>query len=453
MLRNKHRITRLFSVLFFSSLFGVSALPQGIKVIGIVKDEITSAPIGGVNIKITGTNKGTFTDKDGRFFLNIDQVPSSITLTCLGYEAVYFDIKKRFQKNLDLIMRPRVYGLQEVDVSAQQFKYVFNDQEHSVLDYEIMDDKLLLLIFRHQLRRSELILLTLAGDTVKITSVPEMKPKCLYKDFLDHVHYISTAGNAFQCYYNDTLNQFRFFYQTTYDSLRMMVQPFLFTASDRTYFQEFTPDGAGKKIGYFDQTRNKHYIQSFSGEETRKKFNDDLRFYSQWNTSLERTTSNNPARISGDDFRANNLFNYRKLNTPLVKIGEDKIAVFNFPEDAIELMDLTGNVYKSVPISFHKEADVNIIVGILSAIIPIVDWQWSGKIYIDEYFRDAYTTFKKNGMVQIRKIDLETGKLTESHDIPFPFPEKLEIYKGTAYFLNKVIGGDFENWKLVKVKL
>jgi len=53
----------------------------------------------------------------------------------------------------------------------------------------------------------------------------------------------------------------------------------------------------------------------------------------------------------------------------------------------------------------------------------------------------------------IRKINLETGKLTRNFDVPFPFPEKIEIYKGDAYFLIKDIGGEFEKWKLVKLNL
>jgi hypothetical protein len=55
-------------------------------------------------------------------------------------------------------------------------------------------------------------------------------------------------------------------------------------------------------------------------------------------------------------------------------------------------------------------------------------------------------------MVQIRKIDLETGNLTRSYNLFFPFPEKIQIYKGDAYFLNKDTGGEFEKWKLIKVK-
>ena len=70
-------------------------------------------------------------------------------------------------------MRPRVYSLGEVDISAKRYRFVFKDMDYSVLDYEIMDDNILLLIFRYQLRRSELILLSLSGDTVSVVPIPE----------------------------------------------------------------------------------------------------------------------------------------------------------------------------------------------------------------------------------------------------------------------------------------
>ncbi len=442
----------LLDIVVFCFLPGLTAFPQRINVNGIVRDEISQAPIGDVNITINGTKQGTISDKMGRFSLTLEKIPASVTLSCIGYETVYYDIAKFSPKPLEMIMRPKVYSLKEVEIPSKKFNYVFRDNDYSVLDYEILDDNLLLLIFRYQLKRCELILLTLAGDTLIIAPVPELKPKCLYKDFLGHVHYISTPGNAFQCYHDDSLKQFGFIYKTTYDSLRMMSQPFLFSAADRVYFQEYTPDGFGKNIGYYDKEHHKEYIRFMSGETTRKKYNDDLTFYSRWNNQLEASDPNSPARVTGDEIRANKLFNYQKINAPFVKLGEKNLAVFNFPEDVIELMDPKGKVYRTVPITFHKEHDENLLASLLTAIVPVSELKWRGKILADEYYRNVYTVFEKNGMVQIRKIDLETGNLTRSYDLPFPFPEKIQIYKGDAYFLIKTDGVN-DKWKLGKCKL
>jgi hypothetical protein len=71
---------------------------------------------------------------------------------------------------------------------------------------------------------------------------------------------------------------------------------------------------------------------------------------------------------------------------------------------------------------------------------------------VDEYSREVYTTFFKNGMVRIRKVDIRTGKLNHGTVLPYPFPEKIKIYKGDAYFLIKSDGLN-DKWKLVKCKI
>jgi hypothetical protein len=440
----------LIVVLLFLSVTDLFA--QKIKITGTVKDEISLAPIRDVNITIHATSEGFVTDNNGKFTLSLEKIPAAVTLSCIGYETVYYDILKASQKPLEMVMRPRVYSLKEVEIPAKKYRYVFRDMDYSVLDYEIMDDNLLLLVFRYQLKRSELIMLTLTGDTVNIATLPELKPRCLYRDFLGHVHYISTLGNAWQFYYDDTLKQSGFLYQTTFDSLRMMAQPFLFTAPGRVYFQEFSPDGFGKRIGYFDEHQNKEYIRIFPGESTRKRYYDDAKFYSRWNTVLDGISPDNPGRISDDDIRANKLFNYQKINAPVVKLGENNLAVFNFTEDMIELMDSTGKVYQKVPISFYKEREENLLASLAYTLVPVSEWKWHGKILVDEYYRNVYAVFEKNGMVQIRKIDLETGNPGRSYDIPLPLPEKIRVYKGDAYFLQRG-PGESQKWKLAKVKL
>ncbi len=127
----------------------------------------------------------------------------SLTLSCVGYEPLHYDIDKIPGNPVELTLRQQASNLQEVDIKAIRFKYVFKDKSYSVLDYEIMGDNLLLLVFRYQLKNTELILLERGGDTLSIVPIPELKPLRLYKDFLTNIHYISTEKNAFQCVFNE----------------------------------------------------------------------------------------------------------------------------------------------------------------------------------------------------------------------------------------------------------
>lgn len=444
----KKHLSRIFLIQLYLLTLELFSFSQTTTIHGIVKDNNSSTPISNANIKINGTNEGAFTGPDGRFSLTVKKTPVSLTISCVGYEPLYYNIDKIPVKPIELILRQRTSNLQEVDIKAIRFKYIFKDLNYSILDYDIMGDNLLLLVFRYQLKNSELILLSRNGDTLSIGLVPEQKPMRLYRDFLGNVHYISTKGNAYQCEYNDMLKTIDFPYRTTFDSLIKMVKPFLFKAGDRLYFEEFTPDGFSKIIGYFDKNQQKGYIRYISGETTQRSYFDDSKFNASWNRFV-----NGSAGFSEDDYRANKRFYYQKINAPLVKLGDSIMADFNFTDGVIEFMNKEGVVYHTVPIDFQKETNGNLIAGLLSVFVPISDWEWGGKLYVDEYYREVFTTFKKNGMIQIRKIDLETGKVIRNINVPFPFPEKLEIYKGDAYFLYKEVGGEFEKWKLVKLNL
>lgn len=65
----------------------------------------------------------------------------------------------------------------------------------------------------------------------------------------------------------------------------------------------------------------------------------------------------------------------------------------------------------------------------------------------------SYLVFSQPVLLKgIIKDDLETGKLHAGTVLPFPFPEKIQIYKGEAYFLVKTDGLN-DKWKLVKCRI
>ena len=468
--KNTFRQFILISLLLLS---GTNLYAQPLVIHGRITDNQTGKPLAYVNIRISGTQDGTFTGPDGMFTLKVKRLPASLNVTCVGYEPLYYDIDRVSQNQISLSLSPKAYALKEIDIKAVNFSFVYKDLKYSILDYEIMDDKLLLLVFRTNLKNAELILLETNGDTLTISNVPEQKPKCLFKDFLGQVHYISSMGNSFQCFYDEHLKKLEFPFHTTYEKLVKTVKPFLFSLGGRLYFQELSPDGLGTNFGYYDTAHNKQYIHSVQDDQARQNLSDDMKFYNLWNNTMQNNQqalsasgfnpkNSNLADVSNqskmptvdaDEIMANKLFNYSTINAPMVKLGENDMAIFNFPKDVIELMNKEGKIYRKIPIDFHRADEDNILAGLLGVFIPISDWRWCGKIYIDDYFRKAYTTFSKKGIFRIREINLESGTLVSTFEIPLPFPEKIQILKGNAYFLVKDIGGDFEKWKLVRLKL
>ena len=441
---------------------------------GIIKDEETLKPIQEVNIKVYGTVSGTSSDHAGNFSLKTDKIPATIIFTCVGYETASYTIVGTPKTPIEFQLRPKSYLLGEVDISSKKYSYMFKDKDFSVLDYEILGDDLILLIFKYQLKQSELVLLARNGDTLSFTSLPEVPPAKLFKDFLKNVHYVSKAGNAFQVWYNEEERRIEFFHGKRVDSLQACFRPFIFKMADRLYFQEKLVNGFGTAFGFYEKGAGKKYIRKYINENNLSKYSDDQSFYNSWNI-YRGLSDNTPTSLlphadefyttpefdfgtgepRGWSFEKNESraheFEFYKMIYPVVKISDDNIAFFNFATDTLELMNKNGKTKNAVPIIFHK-AGKTVSDTSNSIKLSNSDWRWGNEMMDDDYSHEVYTIFLKNGMVKIQRVDLETGKLKSGTVLPFPFPEKIEIYKGDAYFLVKNDGSN-DKWKLVKCKI
>jgi hypothetical protein len=343
-----------------------------------------------------------------------------------------------------------------VDVSSKKYSFLFKDKDYSVLDYELMGDNILLLIFRNQLKRSELVLLDRSGDTLAVSKLPEVPPAVLFRDFLSNVHYFTKSGNSYQCFFNEKSNQIDFLYKTTVDSITKLVRPFIFKMSGRLYFQENIANGFGTAIGYYQEGSVKKYIRQFINEKKVSDYGDDQKFYAGWNNLINQTNKTAfGLQIGGKFFdeyeaRSHQVF-YLNTVYPVIKTGENKIAFFNFGEDMIELMNEDGKIINTAPVTFHQEARTR-TDSTHSIKLSNAGWRWGNTLLVDGYNRRIYAGFRRNGMVRLQPVDPETGKVSKGTTLPFPFPEKIEIYKGDAYFLIKR-ESENENWKLVKCRL
>ena len=108
---------------------------------------------------------------------------------------------------------------------------------------------------------------------------------------------------------------------------------------DRLYFQEYSPDGFTTGIGYYEGSVGKHYTRFVTDE---KRLHEKIK---------EQTTYNS---LKDYEKRAWDMFYYTKIDAPMVKLGENKIAIINLSKDEIEIMDAEGKILSTVPISFHK---------------------------------------------------------------------------------------------------
>ncbi len=94
----------LFATIFLGISFSIYG--QTTRIRGVVVDSDTNEPLPFVNISFKGTNIGTITDFEGRFFLETRYPGDSITISYIGYHSQSIQIKKTAYQELSIQLKP-----------------------------------------------------------------------------------------------------------------------------------------------------------------------------------------------------------------------------------------------------------------------------------------------------------------------------------------------------------
>ncbi|WP_296623525.1 TonB-dependent receptor [Marivirga sp.] len=105
-------MNKLIQIFFLLLFFANSALAQ-VKLNGTVTDVATQEPIPGVSIKVVGTDRGTITDLDGNYNLNIDE-NATLRFSFIGYKTQELAVNGRTVINIQL--EEDIEALEEVVV-------------------------------------------------------------------------------------------------------------------------------------------------------------------------------------------------------------------------------------------------------------------------------------------------------------------------------------------------
>jgi hypothetical protein len=434
--------SRIYLILLL--LMPIIVMGQEYKFTGVIVNSETDIPIENVSLKILNSTSGTTTTNGGKFELIVSKLPVFVEITCIGYQNLSIEINKSESEPIEIVLQPVAMQLEGITVSVKKAMPVFSDQNYTVLDYEIMGDDLLLLVYKYKFERSNLLLITRWGDTLAQTGLPEIPPLKLYKDPLGNVHYFSGKGNAYQCYFDKEGKKLSFIHNFSVEKVQKTFGDIKFEMNKKLFFQENTPEGFSSQIGYFSKEDGKKYLQFENNQKEAKAYYSDLKSF------LEPTRPGD-VNSMGAKMQAFELFYKPRNNAVMIKAGNDRIVVFDFISDTLELLNSDWKILAASAISFHKEVKENLITTIATSFSGN-QWEWKSTIYADEYTGKVYVSFEKQGRIKLCNIDLYSGKIIAEYVLPVLFVEKINIYKGEAFFRYKEIG-ESEKWKLYKMRL
>ncbi len=435
----------LFKVLFSCLLLIV--LPafgqvQHTMVSGRVIDANSGEPVPLAHIYLQNAEKGVVTNLSGDYSLEIFRLPDTLRVSCIGYTTLKLSIEAHPAGEINIILLPKIIDLSEVVISSWKIEPVFKDNQYSVLDYELDGRNIYLLIFRNQLARSELLYLDFAGDTISRKTDLPGKPKGLYKDCLDVIHFL-TADHAYQVVHEGEKLLLK--YPNSLDKFRETFGDCITSLQDNIFFRKFF---------YYNLVIEYFGVDKYNSEKTTLAIiRDDFQMNMLDKNPQDKLLllASGKPEVMGDlkgglasremisalrSTSAQSHFLksilYKPVRAPLKRIDEN-LVIFDFSNSRLRFYDPSGILFHEVPISFHhRNTDLNIFEGIFNS----KGWK-DYEVFVDEALYKAYALFASGGSYQLKEIDLFTGNLVQTHKLIYPYPEKIRIRNGYVYFLYK----------------
>lgn len=406
-----------------------TASAQGLIIKGEVRDSLGESPVLFANVIVKGTTEGTVTTETGLFELHTSKSNPVLVISSLGYvtkEISYSDIK-----NSIIFLKPKTNQLQEVVISGDKTKALQDDNNYYFMDFDFYDDYIVALTALGN--KKYLQLLDAAGNTISSLKVNSKSEK-LFKDCIGKIHLL-TPDSSYQVYYDYVKLQLLTSYSI--DMFGKLLVPCQCELRDVYYFRQYTYRGL--KCNYFcakasepgklypfrivaDSAR----IQDFNAQydlhyflEIRRKTRGEM--YGEPISSIKEHMDLYREQLPMDWEGMQWL---RPVESELHRIG-NAAYLFNFTDSVIEKYYDRDSLMEKIPFKLHGDK---------SSIHHVIT---------DEPAGAAYLAFEKNDITSIRRISLSNEKEEGSYELSrYPFPLKLKVRNGIAYFIYKEKGTD-----------
>lgn len=158
---------------------------------GVVSDELSGQGLPDCNILIKGTLKGTVTNTDGRFELEVESLPTVIIVSEVAHHTREITVR---QESTSIVLQPLDELLGEVELKAERILY--SKMMEKVRDFDFYDDKFLVL---HSSGR-RLLLIDDEGKEVSAINLQTTYDH-IHKDCLGNLH-ITNEDSSHQVFYD-----------------------------------------------------------------------------------------------------------------------------------------------------------------------------------------------------------------------------------------------------------
>ncbi len=419
-------ILPLFLLFFFSATS--VAQRQNRYFYGKVIDRETRSPVSSANITFTGTDLGSSTNSKGEFSFFIDTIPVYMTVSHLGYEPqrIWLD---NTSASIMVMLKLQAQMLKEVEIKAEnEPELFFKDTQYSVLDYTVDSNKVYMLIYRFRRAESELLCLSVSGDTASSSGSLPFRPDELFHDCLGHIHVLSHS-TAYQVFRDSSI--LRLIYPTEIERFRKTLSDCVASTADLLFFRKKSRNKLGVEFYTINRlTSQRQHLTNANDEEKMKMLRRN-----PYDNTLVMMGSIPDGREAFQEYSWVKKILYKPNTSTLHKI-DDILCVFNTADYTLELYTLGGEFTSKLKMQMQDTHD----------------GRWTTEIYIDDIGKKAYTSFLKNGRMTLYRIDLNNGDLKRIASTSHLYPQKVKVHNNFLFYLYD-IPGEGDNKHMFRQKL
>ncbi len=429
-------MARLFTILLFVFIV-LQIRAQDVIISGNVIDALSQNALEAVNISIAGNiRKGTISEKDGSFSIEVDSLPVTLVFSSIGFETKKIEVKT--EEKLFVQLYKSITELPEIVISSAPKIDTVYDEPYNVVDYLFKDSFLVLLVYKNVFEKYQLVLLDKNEKYLNHLSLKEYQPERLFKSCFNKI-YITIGNGAYTIeIIKDKISLGDWVTTEVYDNI---IEPCVLYSNNMRFYQRYLYQGQALRYYAFDENKTQDdslcILPLIEDEANIIRLIEETGNRLPWSGNLwETNISEKLIFLREGPYYMKGAFRmfYPKLYAPLLK-KDSSLCLFNHLASSIQFFDMDGQKLREVPISYHKRK------------------RWKKYILYDEFTEQVYTAFHTKWGEYVCKVNMENGSLSEAIPLELDFIEKVRIRNGTMYFLHRNPYQGAANRMIQKVKL
>ena len=403
---------------------------------GRIIDATTQEPMVAVNVFDQNTNRGTFSENDGSFSLEVSELPTTLIFSFIGYENYFLEVKDSPEEDLVIELQASILRLPDIEVIAEPQVEKLTKPTFTVKDFVIEADKILLVKYGGMTIGNVLELRDLEGHILHSRKV-SMKGvvENLHQSCLGNIHLVGAREVIEVSINKDEIALISKYPRYRFDRL---LKPCVEASEGHVYYRRERFRGQQVRFDFIaKESRKITGNVVVSDEDNIYRMYEELAQYAAAESYY--TAANAAPDVQSGIARPEvldawiGLF-YQPLLSPLHNTGSE-ICIFNHTAGFLRYYTFAGEFLRQIPINYHQER------------------KWDKQILKDQKTGKFYTAYRDALGKKFYEIDLENGTLLPAFKINCAFVEKMVIYGDHLYYQDSGILPRDANRILHKVKV